>query len=345
MSLPASLQAPLATLGQAHLQLVTLFDIDMQDAMEAEEEEEVDDLADQHQVFEVLGIAYTAISRMDDFFYGRLGPRGPYNQIGKSEDFFRVSLSWPERWFRKQFRCAMGKNCDVRLLTLPSSRMSRQTFDWVVALLEENPIFKSTGRRPQRLVKFQLATFLVRYGMRGADTLSVAQQLSLGHGTVFLYCRRVIYALRCLRLRFVQWPRGDAKDEIKDFIEEEFNLPGVIGIVDGSLIPFARVPKVDSNLWYTRKKFPGVSLLQYMIPYVALMVTCRLISKQPSIICDDSRRTKSAIAGPYPMSKSSRRAIFGDTGQRTLRQEKSSLPIKVSWHILSREPDGSQRAS
>lgn len=136
--------------------------------------------------------------------------------------------------------------------------MSQETFDAVVALLEKNPVFQSSGKRPQRPVKFQLACYLIRYGSRGADSMEAAQKLSLGHGTVFLYCRRVIYALRCLRLRFVRWPDAQRRAEISDSVKELTGIPGVIGIVDGSLIPFARVPKEEPHLWFTRKKFAGV---------------------------------------------------------------------------------------
>ncbi|KAG9086458.1 hypothetical protein FS749_003630 [Ceratobasidium sp. UAMH 11750] len=32
------------------------------------------------------------------------GLRGPYNQITKSEDWFKVSMNWPPTWFRRVYR-------------------------------------------------------------------------------------------------------------------------------------------------------------------------------------------------------------------------------------------------
>ncbi|KIO27598.1 hypothetical protein M407DRAFT_23157 [Tulasnella calospora MUT 4182] len=110
--------------------------------------------------------------------------------------------------------------------------MSHQTFDKVVALLERDPVFQSKGKKPQRPVKFQLVCFLIRYGSRGADTLEPVQKLLLGHGTVFIYCRRVTYALHCLRLRYVRWPEAELRAEISEAVEELAAIPGVIRIAN-----------------------------------------------------------------------------------------------------------------
>ncbi|KAL1943466.1 hypothetical protein VTO73DRAFT_4541 [Trametes versicolor] len=51
-----------------------------------------------------------------------------------------------------------------------------------VAILSTNPIFISSGRKPQHHVKYQLGTFLFRYGRLGTDSLEVAAKLGIGHG-------------------------------------------------------------------------------------------------------------------------------------------------------------------
>ena len=63
-------------------------------------------------------------------------------------------------------------------------------FDCLIHILAPNPIFH-LPRKQQRHVKFQLAAFLVQYGQWGSDTLIVAAKLSIGHGTVHNYCKRV----------------------------------------------------------------------------------------------------------------------------------------------------------
>ncbi|KAG1872204.1 hypothetical protein F4604DRAFT_1955696 [Suillus subluteus] len=73
--------------------------------------------------------------------------RGPYIQWQKCNQFFDISLSWPARDFRHEY-------C-----------VGRATFDRLVQILEQNPIFESTGRKPQRPVRYQLTCFLLRYGI------------------------------------------------------------------------------------------------------------------------------------------------------------------------------------
>ncbi|KAJ3738289.1 hypothetical protein EV360DRAFT_2904, partial [Lentinula raphanica] len=64
-------------------------------------------------------------------------------------------------------------------------------FDLIIDKISTHPVFQTTGRRPQQPLKYQLGAFLIRYGVLGSDTLGAALKLSIGHGTVFLYCRRV----------------------------------------------------------------------------------------------------------------------------------------------------------
>ncbi|KAG2137587.1 uncharacterized protein EDB93DRAFT_759169 [Suillus bovinus] len=74
------------------------------------------------------------------------GSRGrPYNQIPRCKDFFACCSQSPDREFRHYFR------------------VGRDTSDRLVAKLADNPIFTSTGTKPQRHVKYQLGCFLFRH--------------------------------------------------------------------------------------------------------------------------------------------------------------------------------------
>ncbi|KAJ7182931.1 hypothetical protein C8R43DRAFT_941015 [Mycena crocata] len=143
-------------------------------------EEDVDDLdgfeEDEAELFcddisEILDLTSLDWLEIAEFMLGD-GSRGRYDQIPKSVDFFSVCLQAPDREFRHMFR------------------IGRNMFDWLVATLSTNPIFMSRGRKPQRHAKYQLGCFLVRYGAIGSDALGTAQKLSIGFGSVFLYCRR-----------------------------------------------------------------------------------------------------------------------------------------------------------
>ncbi|KAG1719093.1 uncharacterized protein EDB91DRAFT_1040233, partial [Suillus paluster] len=121
-------------------------------------------------------------------------------------------------------------------------RVSRDTFDRLVAKLVDNPIFTSTGTKPQQHVKYQLGCFLFHYGMRGSDTLRVAKELAIGHGFVFKYCCWVSRAFRELKVKFLVFLNAPQKEIISDYIKETSGFPACIGSADGSLIRFSDIP-------------------------------------------------------------------------------------------------------
>ncbi|KAF7372059.1 DDE Tnp4 domain-containing protein [Mycena venus] len=67
-------------------------------------------------------------------------------------------------------------------------RVSPQTFDKLVARLENDPIFSNNSNQPQLSVEHQLAVALYRFGHDGnsASIQSVANRAGLGKGTVHL---------------------------------------------------------------------------------------------------------------------------------------------------------------
>ena len=138
--------------------------------------------------------------------------------------------------------------------------MSRKTFDKLVNLLEDDEIFISKGRRPQRAVRYQLAAFLWRYGREGSDAISVSNRLGIGEGTVFKYCQRVTRALRKIGLTVLSWGDSERHNETAEFVKQNFGFEGCVGIVDGSLIQLSEVPAKHGQSYWCRKKFPAVSI-------------------------------------------------------------------------------------
>jgi hypothetical protein len=139
--------------------------------------------------------------------------------------------------------------------------MSRVTFDRLVGVLEHNPIFQSHGRKPQRAVRYQLATFLMRYAVRGCDALSVAKRMGVGVGTVWLYGRRVTRALRELGLEAVSW--GDEERHAATVQHVHLRSGGrfenCIGMLDCTLIRLTNIPSDWGVTYFCRKKYPAVS--------------------------------------------------------------------------------------
>lgn len=124
---------------------------------------------------------------------GRYGPHGRYDRK-KSKDFFDLLLyEYPDRWFKGWLRYAIRDNSSTSYYTKPLARLDRKSFWHVHGLIWEDTRFFSKGRRPQRAVKYQLATFLCRSGAETA--LKTAGVMSIAEGTVYEYMRRVTNSL------------------------------------------------------------------------------------------------------------------------------------------------------
>ncbi|KAG1750582.1 uncharacterized protein EDB91DRAFT_1078600 [Suillus paluster] len=170
------------------------------------------------------------------------GSHGPYIQWRKCNEFFDISLSWPDRDFRHEYR------------------ISRATFDRLVRILEQNPIFQSMGRKPQRPVHYQLACSLLCYGTRGGDSLQAAHKLGIGFGTVFLYCKRIVHALREIGMQVVTWGDEDRQNETTRRVMDRSGIPDCIGMLDGSLIWLTKMPDRNGLTFICRKKYPAINV-------------------------------------------------------------------------------------
>ena len=152
-------------------------------------------------------------------------------------------------------------------------RIGCHTFGKLVQLLEQNPLFQSTGSKPQRPIHYHLACFLIRYGIQGSDSLQPAYDLGIGNGSVFLYCWCVSKALRQLGPSTLSWGNTDRQQEVSDYILEHFGFPDCLGALDGTLIRLSKQPKDNGNVYYCRKKFPAVSC--FLHPYLSLNLFVR----------------------------------------------------------------------
>lgn len=83
-------------------------------------------------------------------------------------------------------------------------RMDRQSFWHLHDLIKHDAVFISTGRRPQRPVKYQLATFLCRVGSDSA--VKTAAVISIAEGSVYQYMDQVCKALWHIWNDHLSWP-------------------------------------------------------------------------------------------------------------------------------------------
>ncbi|KAE9398423.1 hypothetical protein BT96DRAFT_760240, partial [Gymnopus androsaceus JB14] len=138
-------------------------------------------------------------------------------------------------------------------------RIGRQTFDTFVEILQCNPIFKSRGRKPQRHVRWQLGSFLIRYGQLGSPAHDTMLKMGIGYGTVILYCRRVTRALRELHGTFATWLNEKELQESTDAILAKAGFPNCAGSGDRSLIQSLQ-PSWMGPAYLSRKGFFALAI-------------------------------------------------------------------------------------
>lgn len=136
--------------------------------------------------------------------------------------------------------------------------MSREAFWHLHDLICDDAVFISTGKRPQRPVKYQWGTFLCRMGSESA--IKTAGIMSIAEGTVSLYTARVCRAIRGIRDEYLAWP-GKERREFLSRTMREWGFPGCIGIADGSYIHLAFRPRDNGYAYWCRKKHYAVSFL------------------------------------------------------------------------------------
>lgn len=149
--------------------------------------------------------------------------------------------------------------------------MSRESFWHLHGLIEDDTIFISSGRRPQRPVAEQLAAFLMYCG--GTPHVVAASICCIADGTTYLYNSRVRTAIMRIRDKHLAWPgprrRAFLKNEMADF-----GFPGCIGMIDASLIPLAEKPAKDGWAYFTRKKNYAVCDINIMICHSNFFIAC-----------------------------------------------------------------------
>ncbi|KAJ7668133.1 hypothetical protein B0H17DRAFT_903748, partial [Mycena rosella] len=138
--------------------------------------------------------------------------------------------------------------------------IGRTTFDKFCDILGQNQIFTSRGRKPQRHVSWQLGAFLIRYGQLGSPAQDTSFKLGIGFGTVILYCRRVIRAIRELKKRYAPWFSKEHQLQTSAQIEAKIGFPDCVGSGDGSLIQTSQQPSWMGPAYLSRKGFFAYSI-------------------------------------------------------------------------------------
>jgi hypothetical protein len=136
-------------------------------------------------------------------------------------------------------------------------RMNRESFEALLAAIEEHPIFQNPTVNQQTPVRYQLAVFLYRLGSKGqGDTqLHTATAVGIGEGTVRLYTNRVLIAILALKGKMIRWPSRTERETHKQRVcaGSQGVFSGCVGFVDGTFITLLYAPQKDWIFYYNRK--------------------------------------------------------------------------------------------
>jgi hypothetical protein len=138
-------------------------------------------------------------------------------------------------------------------------RMSRDSFDKLLNLIEDNPVFgKKDGKgRKQAPPAHQLMILLHYLGTEGNGATNPKQRsmFRVGRGTSDEYRKRVMKAIRSLREQAIRWPDAEEREEIAKRIQDDFGLPNCVMLLDGTLFPLAFEPQREDAPDYSGRKF------------------------------------------------------------------------------------------
>ena len=135
-------------------------------------------------------------------------------------------------------------------------RVEPETFDSLVELIIDDPVFSNNSNCPQLPVHLQLSIFLFHAGHYGnaASPEDAAQWAGISVGAVEKCPDRVIVALLSHHDEAVHFPDADKKEAAKKFVKTHTCSEWRNGflLVDGTKFSLFQRPGLHSNAWYDK---------------------------------------------------------------------------------------------
>ena len=109
----------------------------------------------------------------------------------------------------------------------------------------------------------QLACTLDRLGHFGNGSAfgRVARTKGIGYGTVSLYTKHVIAALKDLAPRYIFWPDEAERVQLSHHNHENFGFDGCILSSDGTHIVLFQKPGLEGEVYFNRKSSYSMNVL------------------------------------------------------------------------------------
>jgi hypothetical protein len=135
-------------------------------------------------------------------------------------------------------------------------RVEPQTFDSLVELIVNNPVFYNHSNCPQLPAHLQLCIFLFHAGHYGnaSSPEDAAQWAGISVGGVEKCTDRVVVALLSHHDDTIHFPEADEKEDAKDYVEEHTCLEWRNGflLVDGTKFLFFQRPGLHGDTWFNK---------------------------------------------------------------------------------------------
>ena len=134
-------------------------------------------------------------------------------------------------------------------------RCSRDAFDWIVSEIEDHSIFNNERGRKQAPVNHQLMLLMHFLGEESVSNRSQRGVYWKSRGNCEKSRERCVEAIRSLRDKYLYWPDEDERKDIAKRILNKYQIPNVVGIIDGTLLELAFMLESDDNAGYSGRKF------------------------------------------------------------------------------------------
>lgn len=137
-------------------------------------------------------------------------------------------------------------------------RVDPSTFDELLKLIQNHPIFYNNSNIPQVPVPLQLAVFLNRAGHygNGASPDDIGQWAGISTGCVVRCTNRVMVALSALHDEAIHLPTAEEKESAKRWVEAQSCPEWRDGflLVDGTKMAIFQRPGLHGDAWFDKNK-------------------------------------------------------------------------------------------
>jgi hypothetical protein len=150
-------------------------------------------------------------------------------------------------------------------------RVEPQTFDSLVAQIEDHPIFHNNSNNSQLPVHIQLCIFLFRAGHYGNSSSpeDTAQWSGISVGAVEKSTDRVVIALLSHHDEAIHFPDAVEKEQSKSYVEDVVCSEWRDGflLADGSKFPFYQRPGLHGDAWFDKDGAYSIDCQVHLVYY------------------------------------------------------------------------------